>query len=126
MADVATRRESPAAPAYGGEAPWAETADAVACLLGVDPAAGLAGADALERLRRHGENVAAATTPRAWWRVLLDQFKGAKYEGTWRNHMILPDGTIRDTCYYSIIASEWPAVRRNLDWRLARGSASER
>lgn len=77
MTDVATRRESPAAPAYGGEAPWAETADAVACLLGVDPAAGLAGADALERLRRHGENVAAATTPRAWWRVLLDQFKGA-------------------------------------------------
>lgn len=51
---------------------------------------------------------------------------GAKYEGTWRNHMILPDGTIRDTCYYSIIASEWPAVRRNLDWRLARGSAPER
>jgi len=46
---------------------------------------------------------------------------GAKYEGTWRNHMILPDGTIRDSCYYSIIESEWPAVRRNLHWLLQRG-----
>lgn len=45
---------------------------------------------------------------------------GAKYEGTWRNHLILPDGTIRDTCYYSVIVSEWPAVRRNLTWRLGR------
>lgn len=50
---------------------------------------------------------------------------GAKYEGTWRSHMILPDGTIRDTCYYSIIAAEWPAVHRNLIWRLSRGSAPE-
>lgn len=48
---------------------------------------------------------------------------GAKYEGTWRNHLILPDGTIRDTCYYSIIESEWPAARRNLQWLLARGGA---
>ncbi|WP_396656413.1 GNAT family N-acetyltransferase [Microbacterium sp.] len=50
---------------------------------------------------------------------------GAKYEGTWRSHMILPDGTIRDTCYYSIIAAEWPAVRRNLTWRLAHRRPSE-
>lgn len=46
---------------------------------------------------------------------------GAKYEGTWRNHLILRDGTIRDTCYYSIIESEWPAAKRNLEWLLARG-----
>ncbi|HET8928130.1 MAG TPA: GNAT family protein [Microbacterium sp.] len=50
---------------------------------------------------------------------------GAKYEGTWRSHMILPDGTVRDTCYYSIIAAEWPAVRRNLTWRLGHGRAPE-
>ena len=50
---------------------------------------------------------------------------GAKYEGTWRSHLILPDGTIRDTCYYSIIAAEWPAVRRNLTWRLEHGRAPE-
>jgi N-acetyltransferase len=45
---------------------------------------------------------------------------GAKYEGTWRNHLILPDGTIRDTCYYSVIESEWPAVKRNLTWLLTQ------
>jgi N-acetyltransferase len=48
---------------------------------------------------------------------------GAKFEGTWRNHVILPDGTLRDTCYYSIINSEWPAVRRHLTWLLERDPA---
>jgi N-acetyltransferase len=45
---------------------------------------------------------------------------GAKLEGIWRNHLILPDGTLRDTCYYSIINSEWPAVKRHLTWLLDR------
>jgi RimJ/RimL family protein N-acetyltransferase len=45
---------------------------------------------------------------------------GAKLEGVWRNHVILPDGTLRDTCYYSVINSEWPAVRRHLTWLLDR------
>ncbi|MGH9567157.1 MAG: GNAT family N-acetyltransferase [Candidatus Angelobacter sp.] len=45
---------------------------------------------------------------------------GAKLDGVWRNHLILPDGTLRDTCYYSIIDSEWPAVKRNLTWLLDR------
>jgi RimJ/RimL family protein N-acetyltransferase len=48
---------------------------------------------------------------------------GAKLDGIWRNHLILPDGTLRDTCYYSIIASEWPAVRRHLTWRLDHAGA---
>jgi RimJ/RimL family protein N-acetyltransferase len=43
---------------------------------------------------------------------------GAKQDGVLRNHMILPDGTLRDTVVYSIIASEWPAVRTHLDHRL--------
>lgn len=43
---------------------------------------------------------------------------GAKLDGIMRNHSILPDGTIRDTCYYSIIKNEWPAVKRNLTWKL--------
>ena len=30
------------------------------------------------------------------------------------------DGTLRDTCVYSIIAAEWPTVRAHLDWQLAR------
>lgn len=48
---------------------------------------------------------------------------GAKLDGIWRNHVILPDGTLRDTCYYSIINSEWPAVRRHLTWLLDRAES---
>jgi RimJ/RimL family protein N-acetyltransferase len=43
---------------------------------------------------------------------------GAKYEGCLRNHMILPTGTIRDTVCYSIIESEWPEARRELEQKL--------
>lgn len=39
---------------------------------------------------------------------------GAKLDGILRNHMITSDGTSRDTCAYSIIASEWPTVRMHL------------
>lgn len=46
---------------------------------------------------------------------------GAKQDGLLRNHMIMPDGTLRDTVVYSVIASEWPTVRRGLDWRLQQG-----
>jgi len=45
---------------------------------------------------------------------------GAKLDGILRNHMRHPDGTLRDTCVYSIIAGEWPAVKANLDWLLAQ------
>lgn len=45
---------------------------------------------------------------------------GAKLDGILRSHSRSLDGSLRDTCVYSIIASEWPAVRRNLDWRLDR------
>jgi N-acetyltransferase len=40
---------------------------------------------------------------------------GAHKEGVLRRHRILPDGYIRDSVYYSIIAEEWPAVRRRLE-----------
>ena len=40
---------------------------------------------------------------------------GAKQDGVLRNHMVMPDGTIRDTVVYSVLESEWPTVRRNLD-----------
>ena len=39
---------------------------------------------------------------------------GAVREGTLRRHRVLPDGYIRDTVYYSIIAEEWPAVCKAL------------
>lgn len=39
---------------------------------------------------------------------------GATHEGTFRNFRIKPDGTKRDTAFYSIIDDEWPAVRERL------------
>jgi RimJ/RimL family protein N-acetyltransferase len=36
---------------------------------------------------------------------------GATREGVLRKHRIQPDGFVRDTVYFSIIASEWPSVR---------------
>ena len=45
---------------------------------------------------------------------------GARQDGILRNHQIMPDGTRRDTVVFSILDSEWPAVKRNLQWRLER------
>ena len=39
---------------------------------------------------------------------------GAKQDGILRNHRVGPDGELRDTAVFSIIASEWPAVRAGL------------
>jgi len=45
---------------------------------------------------------------------------GAKLDGILRNHMIMPDGTVRNTASYSIIDREWPEVRARLEARLGR------
>ena len=45
---------------------------------------------------------------------------GARQDGVLRNHMITPEGRGRDTVVYSIIENEWPGVRQNLDFLLAR------
>jgi RimJ/RimL family protein N-acetyltransferase len=45
---------------------------------------------------------------------------GAKLDGVLRNHQIASNGTLRDTYVYSIIASEWPAVKANLVWQTSR------
>ncbi|MEZ4756671.1 MAG: GNAT family protein [Flavobacteriales bacterium] len=45
---------------------------------------------------------------------------GAKPDGILRNHARHADGSLRDTCVYSILPSEWPAVRKNLLYRLGR------
>ena len=45
---------------------------------------------------------------------------GAKLDGILRSHQRYADGSIRDTCVYSIIASEWPAVRTHLKFQLQR------
>jgi RimJ/RimL family protein N-acetyltransferase len=39
---------------------------------------------------------------------------GAVREGVLRDHMILPDGTIRSSVFYSILKAEWPAVNARL------------
>jgi N-acetyltransferase len=43
---------------------------------------------------------------------------GAKLDGVLRNHQIQPDGSLRDTCVYSIVAHEWPAIRNHLRFKL--------
>jgi N-acetyltransferase len=45
---------------------------------------------------------------------------GAKLDGILRNHQITPNGTLRDTCVYSIIAGEWPTVKTHLEWQMAK------
>ncbi|MBK7865900.1 MAG: GNAT family N-acetyltransferase [Ignavibacteriales bacterium] len=44
---------------------------------------------------------------------------GAKEEGTFRSHMVLDSGRIRDTVYFSIIVNEWNSVKENLQKRLS-------
>ena len=43
---------------------------------------------------------------------------GAKHEGVLRNHMVLPDGRLRDSVYFSVLPDEWPAVKAGLQVRL--------
>lgn len=45
---------------------------------------------------------------------------GAVYEGTLRNHLVTPTGRVRDSAFYSIIATEWPAINLQLHARIAR------
>lgn len=48
---------------------------------------------------------------------------GAKYEGILRKHMLLPDGHIRDTAFFSVIAEEWPEVKRALEAKVGSACA---
>ena len=52
---------------------------------------------------------------------------GAKLDGVLRSHQINPhpgaQGALRDTCVYSIVASEWPNVKAHLDFQLQRSRA---
>ena len=45
---------------------------------------------------------------------------GATFEGVFRNHTIMPDGSLRDSAYFSVIADEWPMVKAGLIAGLAR------
>ena len=43
---------------------------------------------------------------------------GAIYEGTFRSHYVMPDGSARDSAWFSIIKKEWPEVKEMLTRRL--------
>ncbi len=45
---------------------------------------------------------------------------GASKEGVLRNHMIMPDGYYRHSVYYSILDTEWPTVKANLEAKLSK------
>ena len=44
---------------------------------------------------------------------------GATFEGILRHHMLRPDGTWRDSAYFSILREEWPSVKERLENKLA-------
>jgi len=62
-------------------------------------------------LKTHHENLKSQTAIAAI---------GAKFEGVFRNHMIMPDGGIRHSHWYSVVREDWPEVKANLESRLAR------
>jgi RimJ/RimL family protein N-acetyltransferase len=49
---------------------------------------------------------------------------GAKRDGVIRHHAARRDGTVRDTFIYSVLAAEWPDVKRHLLLRLARNDGA--
>jgi RimJ/RimL family protein N-acetyltransferase len=50
---------------------------------------------------------------------------GAKLDGILRQHMIMPDGHVRDTVVYSIIREEWPGVKAGLEARMTTTGAGD-
>jgi len=51
---------------------------------------------------------------------------GAKRDGVIRHHRARRDGSVRDTVMFSILAGEWPDVKKHLEGRLARGAGASR
>lgn len=51
---------------------------------------------------------------------------GAQFEGTFRNHMIMPDGSTRHTRWYSITEEDWPGVKAQLLERIAAEPLAKR
>lgn len=48
---------------------------------------------------------------------------GARQEGILRNHMVMPDGRVRDSVLFSMTNNEWPGIKRHLQFKLARRRA---
>ncbi len=62
-------------------------------------------------LKTHHENLRSQAAMRAM---------GAKEEGTFRNHMRMPDGSVRHSVWFSVIREEWPQTKAQLEARMAR------
>ncbi|GHA64732.1 GCN5 family N-acetyltransferase [Formosimonas limnophila] len=45
---------------------------------------------------------------------------GAQLDGMLRAHSLMPNGTLRDTALYSIIAAEWPTIKTHLDFKISQ------
>lgn len=45
---------------------------------------------------------------------------GATFEGVHRSHSVMPDGSLRDSAWFSVIKPEWPAVKARLQGLLTR------
>jgi N-acetyltransferase len=60
-------------------------------------------------LKTHHENIQSQTAIRKL---------GAQYEGTFRNHYIMPDGSPRHSVWFAITAEDWPQVKSSLEQRL--------
>jgi RimJ/RimL family protein N-acetyltransferase len=43
----------------------------------------------------------------------------ARFEGIFQSHMLVRDGTVRDSAWYAVTEGEWPAVRANLERRIS-------
>ena len=50
-------------------------------------------------------------------RAAIDKL-GCAYDGTLRHQRLRPDGSVRDTAYFSMLAAEWPAARAGLSARV--------
>jgi N-acetyltransferase len=62
-------------------------------------------------LKTHHENLQSQAAMRKM---------GAIEEGTFRNHYVMPDGSLRHSVWFSIIREDWPQVRSRLEQRLQR------
>lgn len=60
-------------------------------------------------LKTHHENMQSQTAIAAL---------GAKQEGVFRNHMIMPDGSYRHSVWFSVTVEDWPAVKAGLEGRM--------
>ena len=62
-------------------------------------------------LKTHHQNLRSQAAMRAM---------GAKEEGIFRNHMVMPDGSVRHSVWFSVIREEWPQTKLHLEARMAK------